>query len=144
MKNGIKLIVAMAMFAFVACSDSNSDNLPNTPLQGKVFGASFTAKGGKAFKSGINSLSVHITNLVAACDSNISDYELEISTDIEIELGVFKKNIVFSKKGETPLNFLNGTVEMVSFANNELTLKVRANSNTNNTVEGTFTVPFCQ
>lgn len=144
MKNGIKLFAVIAMFAFVGCSDSDSDNLASTPLQGKVFGESFKATGGKAFLSG-NDLSINITNVAADCSSSIFDYILYISTDIDNKVGsTSKANVVFNKKGETPLNKLNSTVTVEALSANEVTVKIKAISTGDNTIEGTFTVPFCK
>ncbi|WP_440068799.1 hypothetical protein [Tenacibaculum discolor] len=130
-----------------SCSDSDNDpaGIANTKLSGNVFGTSFTAEGGKAFMSGNNELSVHITNIQADCSSDIFDYELEISTYVKAELGTYDNvNVVFSKKGSNPLNFFQGVAEVVRFTNNELTIKIKANSSADNSIEGFFTVPFCE
>ncbi|REH56525.1 hypothetical protein C7448_101565 [Tenacibaculum gallaicum] len=130
-----------------SCSDSDNDpaGIANTKLSGKVLGTSFTAKGGKAFMSGNNELSVHITNIQADCSSDVLNYELRIATYVKAELGVYDNvNVVFDKKGANPSNYLQGVVEVVRFTDSELTLKIKANSSTDNMVEGFFTVPFCE
>lgn len=131
----------------IGCSDSDNDftGIANTELSGKVFGTEFKAKGGQAFMSGNNELSVHITNIQADCSSDIFDYELEVSTYVKAELGTYNNtNVVFNKKGFGPLNYLQGVVEVVRIANNEVTLKIKANSTADNSVEGFFTLPFCK
>ncbi|WP_417799292.1 hypothetical protein [Tenacibaculum sp.] len=150
MKKIFKISYAVLMsltLVMSSCSDSDNDpaGIANTKLSGKVFGTSFTAEGGKAFMSGNNELSVHITNIQAACSSDIFDYELEITTYVKAELGTYNNvNVVFNKKGSTPLNYLQGVVEIVRFTNNELTLKIKATSSNDNSIEGFFTVPFCE
>ncbi|WP_428743663.1 hypothetical protein [Tenacibaculum sp.] len=129
-----------------SCSDSDNDpsGIAETNLSGKVYGVSFSAKGGKAFTSG-DKISVNITNIEADCTSSIFDYEIAISTYIPAEVGVYNDvNVVFEKEGETPLNFLGANVEVLSIANDEITLKVKANSSADNTVEGLFKVAYCQ
>lgn len=130
-----------------SCSDSDNDSsgIANTKLSGKIYGTNFIAEGGKAFMTGNNELSVHITNIQADCSSDVLNYELEVSTYVKAELGTYNNvNVVFNKKGANPLNYLQGVVEVVRFTNSELTLKIKANSSTDNTVEGFFTVPFCE
>ncbi|KAB1160703.1 hypothetical protein F7018_02165 [Tenacibaculum aiptasiae] len=147
MKNVIKLAAIILAVVFVGCSDSDSDNLggiANTPLKGKVHGTSFVAQGGKAFVSG-NNLSINITNVTADCNSSILDYTLYVSTDVENKVGsTTKANVVFNKKGETPLNKLNSTVTVEKLTSTEVTVKIKADSTGDNTVEGTYTVPFCK
>ena len=147
MKNVIKLAAIVLAVVFVGCSDSDSDNLggiANTPLKGKVHGTSFVAQGGKAFVSG-NNLSINITNVTADCNSSILDYTLYVSTDVESKVGITTKaNVVFNKKGETPLNKLNSTVTVEKLTSTEVTVKIKADSTGDNTVEGTYTVPFCK
>ena len=130
-----------------SCSDSDNDpaGIANTKLSGKIYGTNFTAEGGKAFMSGNNEISVHITNIQADCSSDIFDYELEISTHVKAELGTYNNvNVVFNKKGANPLNYLQGIAEVVRFTNSELTLKIKANSSADNSIEGFFTVPVCK
>ena len=127
-----------------SCSDSDPSGIADTTLSGKVFGTSFTAKGGKSFTSG-ESVSVNITNVEADCDSYVLDYEYAISAYVPAEVGVYNNvTVVFNKDGETPLNMFKANVEVVSFSNNEITVKIKANSSADNTVEGKFTLPFCQ
>ncbi|MDE0536167.1 hypothetical protein [Tenacibaculum sp. L6] len=131
----------------VSCSDSDNDpaGIANTKLSGKVFGTSFTAEGGQSFTSGDNEISVHITNIQADCSSDIFDYELEVSTYVKPEVGTYNDiNVVFNKKGVTPLNYFQGIVEVVKITDNEVTVKIKANSTSDNSVEGVFTVPFCK
>ncbi|WP_272150560.1 hypothetical protein [Tenacibaculum aiptasiae] len=144
MKNIFKFFAVIAMFVLTACSNSGFVDLNNLPLQGKVFGESFKATGGKAFLNG-NNLSVNITNVAADCNSNVLDYLLYISIDVENQAGVPSKvNVVFNKKGETPLNKLNSTVLVESLTTTQATVRIKAVADADNTVEGVFTVPFCQ
>ncbi|CAM1359408.1 conserved exported hypothetical protein [Tenacibaculum sediminilitoris] len=142
----ISYVVLVGLTLMISsCSDNDLSGIANTKLSGEVFGTNFSAKGGKSFMSGNNELSVHITNIEANCNSDIFDYELEISTNIKAELGVYNNvNVVFNKKGVAPLNYLAGSVEVVRFTSKELTLKIKAAANANNIVEGFFTVPFCK
>lgn len=150
MKKILKISYAFLVcltLVMVGCSDSDNDpsGIANTTLSGKVFGTSFTAKGGQVFMSGNNELSVHITNIQADCSSDIFDYELEVSTYVKAELGTYNNiNVIFNKNGATPLNYLQGIVEVVRITNNEVTVKIKANSTSDNSVEGFFTLPFCK
>lgn len=131
----------------ISCSDdddNSGDNISNQILQGQVFGNDFTALGGKAFDSG-EDISVNITNIVADCESSVLDYDLEISTYVTPEVGVYEGiNVVFNKEGEAPYNYLDATVEVTSLNDTEITVKIKADSSSDKTVEGTFTVPYCQ
>ncbi len=131
----------------ISCSDdddNSGDNISNQILQGQVFGNDFTALGGKAFDSG-EDISVNITNIVADCESSVLNYDLEISTYATPEVGVYEGiNVVFNKEGEAPYNYLDATVEVTSLTETEITVKIKADSSSDKTVEGTFTVPYCQ
>ncbi len=130
----------------ISCSDDDNsgDNISNQILQGQVFGNDFTALGGKAFDSG-EDISVNITNIAADCESSVLDYDLEISTYVRPEVGVYEGiNVIFNKDGEPPYNYLGATVEVTSLTDNEITVKIKADSSSDKTIEGTFTVPYCQ
>ena len=145
MKNNLKLLTVLFLFALMSCSsdDSNSNKISNQTLQGKVFGEDFTAVGGKAFTSGDN-ISVNITNEVVGCDETIIDYDLYISTYVTPKVGVYESiNVVFQKDGEIPLNFFGGTVEVTALTDDEITVKILADSSSDKMIEGTFTVPVC-
>ncbi len=157
MKKLVKIIVLVMVFAFSACSSDNSDDLgvANTILEGKVFGESFAAKGGQAFLVGTQTsggqssdgeLNIYITNIVADCSSDVFDYTLYVSTYVENKVGLTTQaNVVFGKKGETPLNVLQSTVVVESISDSEIKGKIKASSNSGeNIIEGTFVVPFCK
>lgn len=148
MTNYIKITLVLFISLIVSCSSDddniNENNIANQTLQGTVFGNDFTALVGKAFDSG-DDISVNITNIVADCDSSVLDYDLEISTYVTAEVGVYEGiNVVFNKDGETPHNYLSGTVEVTSLTETEITVKIKADSSDNNNIEGSVTVPYCQ
>ena len=88
------MLFALCVFAFSCSSDdSDSNNISDQTLQGKVFGENFIAAGGKAFSSG-ERLSINITNIAADCSSTIFDYDLYISTYITPELGTYNNTNV--------------------------------------------------
>ena len=147
MKTYFKISLTLLISLMISCSDdddNSGDNISNQILQGQVFGNDFTALGGKAFDSG-EDISVNITNIAADCESSVLDYDLEISTYVTPEVGVYEGiNVVFNKDGETPYNYLYATVEVTSLTETEITVKIKADSSSDKTVEGTFTVPYCQ
>jgi hypothetical protein len=147
MKTYFKISLTLLISLMISCSDdddNSGDNISNQILQGQVFGNDFTALGGKAFDSG-EDISVNITNIVADCESSVLDYDLEISTYVTPEVGVYEGiNVVFNKEGEAPYNYLDATVEVTSLNDTEITVKIKADSSSDKTVEGTFTVPYCQ
>ena len=140
------VILGCLMLVLTGCSDNDYDStgIANKKLEGMISGISFSAKGGQSFTTGDGKVSVHITNISAGCNSDVLNYELEISTLIKPELGIYTDVFVaLTKKGNTPVNIL-GTVEVVKFLNNELTVKIKADSSADNFIEGFFTVPFCE
>ncbi|TDQ28908.1 hypothetical protein [Tenacibaculum caenipelagi] len=139
-------ILVCLTLVMTGCSDSDYDSsgIANTKLSGKISGTSFSAKGGQSFTAGDGNIYVHITNISADCNSDVLNYEFDVSALIKPELGIYTDVFVaLTKKGNTPVNIL-GTVEVVKFLNNELTVKIKANSSVDNYVEGFFTVPFCE
>ena len=147
MKTYFKIALTLLITLMISCSDdddNSGDNISNQILQGQVFGNDFTALGGKAFDSG-EDISVNITNIAADCESSVLDYDLEISTYVRPEVGVYEGiNVIFNKDGEPPYNYLGATVEVTSLTDNEITVKIKADSSSDKTIEGTFTVPYCQ
>ncbi|MEL0652815.1 hypothetical protein V6246_15445 [Algibacter sp. TI.3.09] len=147
MKTYFKISLTLLISLMISCSDdddNSGDNISNQILQGQVFGNDFTALGGKAFDSG-EDISVNITNIAADCESSVLDYDLEISTYVTPEVGVYEGiNVIFNKDGEAPYNYLAATVEVTSLTETEITVKIKADSSSDKTVEGTFTVPYCQ
>lgn len=143
MRNLVKVLAVFLLVFIVGCSDDDGTSVADSVLKGKVFGVDFTAKGGKAFKSGTSSISVNITNVVVGCSSRISEYGYRVSTIIKEE-GISKVNVVLSKKGENPLNLLESTVIVESITDSSIVLRIKAGSRPDNTVEGKFTVPYCK
>lgn len=140
------VVLVCSMLFISACSDNDSDisGIANTKLSGKVFGTSFTAQGGKAFMSN-EDISINITNTNATCSSDIFNFELAITAYVKPELGIYKNvNVIFNKKGATPINYFQGTVEVVRITSNEITVKLKADSSADNFVEGFVTIPYCK
>ena len=145
MKKAPKLfmLIALSIFTIGCSSDDDSKSISNQTLQGSVFGESFTAVGGKAYTSG-DDLSVNITNETADCSSTIFDYDLYVSTYVTPEVGTYNNvNVIFHSGDETPYNYLSGTVEVTAISDTEITVKILAESSSEKTVEGVFTVPIC-
>lgn len=148
MKNILKILLIVATVSVASCSTENTIGggviASNTALNGKVFGKNFTFKGGKSFPSG-DKISIYLTDVVADCSSDIFKYEYRISTVIEKKIGTnTKANVVFGKEGEIPLNVLQSTVTIESVTDTEIKGKIKSESNEDNTVEGSFTVPYCK
>lgn len=144
MKKILKVSVFLVSIFIASCSNDDSFlNISNSNLSGTVSGDSFTAVGGKAFDSG-DEVSINITNITANCNSSVLDYDLYISTSVPLEKGTYKNtNVVFQKDGETPLNFTNGTVEVVDVTTNTITVKIKASAGSEDTIEGRFAVEYC-
>lgn len=143
MKNKLKLLITLFLFVFLNNCSSSDDSISNQTLQGEVFGENFTASGGKAFTSE-EQLSVNITNISADCSSTIFDYDLYVTTYVTPELGTYNNiNVIFQSDGETPLNYLSSTVEVTAINDEEITVKILAESSSEDSVEGVFTVPIC-
>lgn len=145
MKNILKVSVFVISIFLASCSsdDDNSSNISGSNLSGTVYGDSFTAVGGKAFDSG-DEISINITNVSADCNSSIFDYNLYISTSVLLEEGTYTNtNVVFHKEGETPFNYFGGTVIIEEITETTITVKIKAESNSEDTIEGTFTVDYC-
>lgn len=144
MKCSVNALIIFLLVLISGCSSNDKDvvSIADSPLKGKVFGIDFIAKGGKAFKSG-DKISVKITNIDANCDSDVFDYEYQVSTRIKEVGTVTDANVVFDKKGETPLNQLGSTVIVESITDTSIVLKIKAGKD-DNSVEGKFTVPYCK
>ncbi len=152
LKNVMLLVVTLV--AFVACNndDEGSPSPSSEPLVGKVNGIEFRAIGGKAFDRDEGEMSINLTNITTTCDDSVLDYDLEVSFTVPKESGFYDGeflNVVFSADGETPLNLIGSSVveiNSIQIANGTGTIsgKVRATWDDNNTVNGTFTVDFCE
>lgn len=145
MKNILKLTFVLFLTVMMSCSDDDNsgENISNQVLQGKVFDEDFTALGGKSFEDGKN-ISINITNVTADCSSTIFDYDFYVSTTVLAEVGVYDTNVVFHKKGETPKNILQSSVEITSITDSQVVVKIKSNPSSENNVDGTFTVSYCK
>ena len=149
----MKLIyIAILFVALVSCSDDDQGTddsgdfiISSQNLQGNVFGTTFLAAGGKSFASGDeNQISINITNVVANCSDNISDFDLYLSAIVTAEVGQYTTNVSFHSEDEFPLNYFAGTVEVVDITETQVSVKVLAESSSENTVEGAYTIPLCK
>lgn len=150
MKNILKVSVFVLSIFLASCSDDDggSTNISDANLSGMVRGEVFEALGGKSFDTSFNGeelISINITNVVADCDSSIFDYDLYLSTDVPFEVGTYEdNNVVFLKEGETSLNFLQSTVIVEEITETTVTVKIASDSSSEDSVEGTFTVNYCE
>ena len=150
MKNILKVSMLMLSMFLASCSedDNSSSNISDTNLSGMVSGDNFTATGGKAFATSFGDeeqVSINIANVSADCDSFISDYDLYVSATVLLEVGTYNDtNVAFHKEGETTLNYLGGTVVIEEITETTITVKIKADSSTENMVEGVFTVDYCE
>lgn len=145
MKRILKLSILVMSILLASCSgeDTTTTSISNNNLSGTISGEGFAAAGGKAFNSG-DDVSINITNADLDCNSIIFDYDLYISTTVPLTVGTYTNtNVVFHRDGETPLNYLNGTVIIEDITDNSITVKIKANSSSENTVEGRFSVDYC-
>lgn len=150
MKNLSKLLTALVLPLFLNCSNddgTDGSGIADVDLAGTVFDTPFTAEGGIAYETE-NGVFIHIANVVADCNSNTDDFSYSIYATVpSIELGNYKDvNVNFSKIDAVPVNDPNASVSLVSrsFGSNpELGVKVRANADEENTVEGFIRVVLC-
>ncbi len=150
MKNLNKLLLALLLALFLSCSNddgTDGSGIADVDLAGTVFDTPFEAKGGIAYETE-NGLFIHIANVVADCDSNTDDFSYSIYAIVpSIELGNYKDvNVSFSTIDAVPVNDPNASVSLVSrsFGSNpELGIKVMANANEENNVEGYIRVAIC-
>jgi len=149
------LVLALAIVSFTSCNsdDVETTSPSNDPLTGMVNGLEFRAIGGKAFDRGEGEMSVNITNVETTCADSVLDYDLEVSFIVPNTTGRYdgaNLNVVFSADGETPRNLIGSSViEINSIRINSaeggtLSGKVIATWDDNNTVNGTFTVDYCE
>src|SRR5690606_26818680 len=142
MKNLNKLLIALVLPLFLNCSNddgTDGSGIADGHLAGTVFDTPYEAEDG---------LFIHITNVVADCESNTDDFTYSIYTTIpNAEVSHHQDVIVnFSKIDAVPVNDPNALVSIVarSFASNPtLGVKVKANANEGNTVEGYIRIPLC-
>ena len=132
----------------ISCSDNGTVATPTISdalLTGTVFGEDFSALGGKAFDVG-EYVSINITNEDVSCDSNILNYDIYISSVFILQQGTYQGiNIVFHKNGELPLHYLQGTtLQVVEFDDTSITVKIKVETNAENSIEGTYTVDYCK
>jgi len=150
MKNLNKLLIALVLPLFLNCSNddgTDGSGIADGHLAGTVFDTPFEAEGGIAYETE-DGLFIHITNVVADCESNTDDFTYSIYTTIpNAEVSHHQDVIVnFSKIDAVPVNDPNALVSIVarSFASNPtLGVKVKANANEGNTVEGYIRIPLC-
>lgn len=147
----LKTAIILLSILLSNCSDNkvnivtSTEDITDENLSGTVYGESFTAMGGKAFDIGDDSVSINITNVSGGCDSLISEYDLYISTTFSLQLGTYKGlNIIFHKDGETSLNFFGTILEVSSFTDTTITVKIKIESGTENNIEGSFTLDYCK
>lgn len=150
MKKLFPLILLTFSILLTSCGDSEEGGIefapiPDVLLSGTVFGESFTATGGKAFDSG-DFISINITDIEATCESSVLDYNFYISTNIlsGTGAGIYEGiNVVFHKEGEPPFNFIGGIAEVTAITSTSVSIKISAKPSSENTIEGTFTVNYC-
>ena len=67
-----------------------------------------------------------------------------VSTSVAFEEGATSDaNVVLWKDGETPLNILGSTVVVDEITPTTITVSIQAESDSDDTVEGQFTVDYC-
>lgn len=150
MKNLNKLLIALVLPLFLNCSNddgTDGSGIPDVDLAGTVFDTPFTAEGGIAYETE-DGFFIHIANVVADCDSNTDDFSYSIYATVpSIELGNYEDvNVSFSKIDAVSVNDPSASVSLVSrsfTSNPELGVKVKANANAENTVEGFIRIPIC-
>jgi len=143
-------LIALVVPLFLNCSNddgTDGSGIADVGLAGTVFDTPFEAEGGIAYETE-NGLFIHIANVVADCGSDTDDFSYSIYAIVpSIELGNYKDvNVSFSTIDAVPVNDLNASVSLVSrsFGSNpELGIKVMANANAENTVEGYIRIPIC-
>lgn len=152
MKNLFKLSLLLLLSIFISCSDDDDtiesgEAEPNYDkvLSGKVQGMNFTARGGIAFDFE-DDISVNFTIEEVGCDSSIFDYEYTVSTYINPDIEKNDSaNVIFNKKGETPLNVLSSTVEILEITDRKIKLYLKSKAITEgNNIEGVFEVDYCK
>lgn len=150
MKNLSKLLITIVLPLFLNCSDddgTDGSGIADVDLAGTVFDTPFEAEGGIAYETE-DGFFIHIANVEADCDSDTDDFSYSIYTTVpSIELGNYKDvNVSFSKIDAVSVNDPSASVSLVSrsfTSNPELGVKVKANANAENTVEGFIRIPIC-
>lgn len=150
MKNLNKLLITLVLPLFFCCSNddgTDGSGISDVDLAGTVFDTPFEAKGGIAYETE-NGLHIYIANVNADCNSNTDDFTYSIYTTIpNAEVSHHQDVIVnFSKIDAVPVNDPNARVSIISrsYASNpEIGVKVKANANAENTVEGYIRIPLC-
>lgn len=150
------ILICFTALSITSCSkdDNNDSGIKNQILTGTVEGEPFTFKGGKAFLTGslikdVEQVSINLTNFEANCDTDIFDFELEISAWIPREVGVHTGiNIVTQDGSNIPFNNDKQTVEITSISDTEISGKMKLNKSGSDLFEesifeGTFTIPLC-
>lgn len=153
-----------AILVVTSCGKDDSGpsyNFLNQNLQGTIDGISFNSKGGTAsdgFEDGDFSISIYDTNEEGdVCDVFSSD-NVSIIFSIKAEVGLYELSFDLNSFDGQTVTLLNpngeggipqnniatlGAVEVLTITETELTGRMDARMDAENSVNGNFTVQFC-
>ncbi|MFV0565062.1 MAG: hypothetical protein ACK5NB_04420 [Flavobacteriaceae bacterium] len=138
---------------FYACSNDDDVKISDANLSGTVEGVDFSFSDGFCFTSD-NSvdnktyLDIFLANAEISC-SKFYDYEfarVHVFGEIPVAVGTYTSGftVAFGNEGVTGINLISGsTLIITEITDTYVTGKLKANSSSNNKVEGSFTVYFC-
>lgn len=143
MKKSLSFVFLFILF-LTACSNDGINVIPDTTLNGKIFGEKFVATQGYAEVHEAQYIKIVLTAAEVSCGSEMHNLPLYLSLAVPDRIG-FHKNVlaVFGKSGEEPEKEIDALVELIEVNQNQVTGKLRSENSGRNTVEGTFTVSRC-
>ena len=120
------------------------DGISDQNLTGVVFGKPFIPIGGLSFDTTGNNVLIYMSDEEADCNSILSELEYLLSTYIPFEVGVYTDvEVKFYDGVNTPVSDNNSIVTITSITSTDISLRIKANLNSDNNAEGSFTVPYC-
>lgn len=141
-----------AMFLSITSCSSDSDDVVNEEapisdalLTGKLNGLDFTISGGMNIGASTNELSLVITSYALDCQSTTFVNDSRITLDVPNTVGTYTNMDLFywadSQSGKMGVG---STVIVSSITDTEITGKLKNTLDSDNYVEGSFAISFCQ
>lgn len=160
MKKG--LFILLVLFAVISSCKKDDDapgyNFIDKALSGKIEGGSWTFRSGYVDSSsyeGVKKLSMSFYGVTGDACSDFLDGDRVIFS-VPMKIGVFPLKFSFTDlegsqtvtlfDDETSMNNIatSGAIEILSISSTSVTGRIDATSDDDNTINGNFTVSFCQ